>query len=32
MLLESIPTMFQSNRTADSALGAAVKVCAHNYL
>ncbi|KAH6803284.1 Sec23/Sec24 protein transport family protein [Perilla frutescens var. frutescens] len=25
MLLESIPTMFQSNRTADSALGAAVK-------
>ncbi|KAL8474498.1 hypothetical protein ACS0TY_031090 [Phlomoides rotata] len=25
MLLESIPTMFQSNRTADSAFGAAVK-------
>lgn len=26
LLLESIPTMFQNNRTADSAFGAAVKV------
>ena len=26
LLLESIPTMFQNNRTSDSAFGAAVKV------
>lgn len=32
MLLDSIPTMFQSNRTADSAFGAAVKVCAVVHL
>ena len=29
MLLDNIPTMFESNRIADSALGAAVKVWAH---
>lgn len=27
ILLESIPTMFQTNTIADSAFGAAVKVC-----
>jgi hypothetical protein len=27
LLLESIPTMFQENRTAESAFGAATKVC-----
>ena len=29
MLLDTIPTMFESNRIADSALGAAVKVWTH---